>query len=412
MATIEYWVWLSQLNISPKAHAAVLREFGTAEKAFLSEPGSFLRKKGISAQEAEKLELRSLTEADEVLQRCREQEIRIIPYDAPEYPNRLREILAPPAVVYVKGSLPLLDECPVISVIGTRKASPYGVKMGERLAYEISRCGGTVVSLLSSGVDEAAARGALRSGKLCIGVLGTPHEQCRLPIAQDLEYRGVLISEYPPGRECSRHFFRERNRVAAGISDGVVVVEAPEKSGTRFFVSDAVEQGKDIFAVPGNADAENAAGTLALLKEGAKLVTGGAEVMEEYLLRYPDRITLNPEDEETETAPADTEVNADDVPEEKERERSAASGRQTGDPEKETAEAKRQCLLAQLQKLTDDQLKILGAIDPDSTHIDDITDRTGLSTARVLAQLTVLEIKGFVHRETGRRFALNITVVK
>ena len=235
MENIRYWVWLSQLNISPKARAAVMRMFENAEAAFHSKEGSFRKKRGISPQEAELLEARSLTGADEVLEQCEEQEISALPYDAPEFPERLRQIAVPPAVLYVKGVLPPIDLLPVISVIGTRKASPYGVKMGERLAYEISRCGGTVVSLLTSGVDEAAARGALRADKPCIGVLGTPHELCRMEIGRDLLRDGALISEYPPGKESSRHFFRERNRIAAGISDGVVVVEAPEKSGTRLF---------------------------------------------------------------------------------------------------------------------------------------------------------------------------------
>ena len=416
MESIRYWVWLSQLNISPKARAAVLRMFETPEAAFRSKGGSFRRQKGISPQEAELLEARSMTAVDEVLAQCEEQEIAVLPCDAPEFPERLRQIAMPPAVLFVKGTLPALDRIPVISVIGTRKASPYGVKMGERLAYEISRCGGTVVSLLSSGVDEAAARGALRSGRPCVGVLGTPHEQCRLEIAREILCSGALISEYPPGKECSRHFFRERNRVAAGLSDGVVVVEAPEKSGTRLFVNDAVDQGKDIFAVPGNADAENAAGTLALLKDGAKLVTCGAEVMEEYLLRYPDCIDLNPE-------PEDTEENAAQAPgetAEAEAGRSAAEERRAAPgaaPPAATgkdreAEAAERALREKLSQLTEDQLKIISAIDPGSTHIDDITDRTGLSTSRVLAQLTVLEIKGIVRREAGRRFALNITVEK
>ena len=413
MESIRYWVWLSQLNISPKARAAVMRMFETPEAAFQSKEGSFRKKRGISPQEAELLEARSMTEADEVLARCEEQEIAVLPYNAPEFPERLRQIAVPPAALYVKGVLPPLDLIPVISVIGTRKASPYGVKMGARLAYEISRCGGTVVSLLSSGVDEAAARGALRSGRPCLGVLGTPHEQCRLGIAGEILRSGALISEYPPGKECSRHFFRERNRIAAGLSDGVVVVEAPEKSGTRLFVNDAVDQGKDVFAVPGNVDAENAAGTLALLKDGAKLVTCGAEVMEDYLLRYPDCIDLDPELEET-TEKEETEPEAAGKADGNEAPvKDSRTAPPVADPAKPSdAEAAKQALLSRLSQLTDDQLKIITAIDPGSTHIDDITERTGLSTSRVLAQLTVLEIKGFVRREAGRRFALNITVEK
>ena len=172
--------------------------------------------------------------------------------------------------------------------------------------------------------------------------------------------------------------------------------------------------------MPGNVDAENAAGTLALLKDGAKLVTCGAEVMEDYLLRYPDCIDLDPELEETtekeETKPeAAWKAEGNEAPAKDTRTAPpAVDPAKPSDPEaaKQALLARLSQLTARLSQLTDDQLKIITAIDPGSTHIDDITERTGLSTSRVLAQLTVLEIKGFVRREAGRRFALNITVEK
>ena len=204
---------------------------------------------------------------------------------------------------------------------------------------------------------------------------------------------GAVISEYPPAKEQFRHFFRERNRVAAGLSDGVVVVEAPEKSGTRLFVTEAAEQGKDVFAVPGNADAENAAGTLNLLKEGAKLVTCGADVLEEYLLRFPELSTdiapVGPV-----AQPVITEQSAD-VPD----------AQAALPPEVKKGEPG---LREQLRNLSEDQLALIAAISPPSTHVDDIAARSGLPVARVLAQLTVLEIKGYVRREPGRHFSLNI----
>jgi predicted Rossmann fold nucleotide-binding protein DprA/Smf involved in DNA uptake len=162
----------------------------------------------------------------------------------------------------------------------------------------------------------------------------------------------------------------------------------------------------DTLTLKVDADAENAVGTLTLLKEGAKLVTDGAEVMEEYLLRYPDRINLNPEPaEDTEAVSAEQEKPETAVTQNENADRSKGAG-------ESATEFMDQTIRSQLARLTDDQLKIIMAIDPGSTHIDDITERTELSTARVLAQLTVLEIKGIVRRETGRRFALNITVEK
>ena len=392
MENIRYWVWLSQLNISPKARAAVMRMFESAEAAFHSKEGSFRKKRGISPQEAELLEARSLTGADEVLEHCEEQEISVLPYDAPEFPERLRQIAVPPAVLYVKGVLPPLDLLPVVSVIGTRKASPYGVKMGERLAYEISRCGGTVVSLLTSGVDEAAARGALRADKPCIGVLGTPHELCRLEIGRDILRDGALISEYPPGMAAQRSFFRERNRIAAGISVGVLVVEAPAKSGTRLFAEEAAEQGKELFAVPGCVNDENSAGTLAMLKEGAKLVTCGWDVMSEFQGLYPDKI----HPAESTAAPVITPSEEADEPVTGQKAVDKAGGEDYIDLEK------------QLAGLSEEQLKIIAAIDRNSSHIDDIVEATGLPVGKVLGSLTLLEVKGYIRRDAGKRITLKI----
>lgn len=420
---LKYWIWLSQLSISPKARAAVLHAFQTAEHAFFSKEGSFRSCRGISAREAELLEMRELSGVDAVLEACDRQGLRILSYPDPDYPEKLRQIYMSPVCLYIRGVLPPLDDHPVVSVIGTRKASPYGVKMGELFSAQIACGGGTVVSLLGSGVDESAARGALLSGHPCVGVLGTPHETCRIPISEDVVLNGVLISEYPPGMECSRRFFRERNRIAAGISDGVLVIEAPEKSGTRLFVEDAVEQGKDIFAIPGNVDSDNAVGTHRLIKEGAKLVTCGREVLEEYLSRYPGTVDLEAADcfsgrvkeqrQPDERMTSESDENADDLSAEiTERNGNAGpskpalietSGAQLSNPQK---------LHEQLAVLTEDQLRIIAAIDSSTTHVDDIVERSGLSVARVLAQLTVLEIKGYVHRETGRRFSLIIRTEK
>ena len=387
------WLWFSLLNLSPRAISAILREYGDAGQALAAEKDAFHGLSGITPREAEVLENRDLAAAEISLRRCREQKLRIIPVNDPAYPERLIQTAMPPAALYVQGELPDLDAAPVLAVIGTRRASAYGMKMSRELAFQISSGGGTVLSLLTPGADEAAAEGAIKAGRPCIAVLGTPHEACRWPLMPEVAKCGAVISEYPPAKEQFRHFFRERNRVAAGLSDGVVVVEAPEKSGTRLFVTEAAEQGKDVFAVPGNADAENAAGTLCLLKEGAKLVTCGADVLEEYLLRFPELDTDNaPAESAVQTVLADSFEERIDTP--------AA-------PTHEAMEAE-PGLRKQLQNLSEDQLAIVAAISPPSTHVDDIAARSGLPVARVLAQLTVLEIKGYVRREPGRHFSLNI----
>ena len=386
-----HWIWLSSMEISPRAKSALISHYGNASNVYAASDPELASVKGVGAREAILLKNRDLSEAEHIAEKCDAQAVTVLSIIDSEYPARLREIFAPPVVLYVLGQLPPVDELPVISVIGTRNASPYGVKMGRELAWQIACCGGTVLSLLTAGVDEAAAAGALLCDRPCLAVLGTPIDACRSRYLDQILEKGSVVSEYPPGMQQKKHFFRERNRVAAGLSVGVVVIEAPEKSGTRLFVTEAVEQGKDVFALPGNADAENAAGTIALLKEGATLVTSGKDVMEEYILRFPDVVSLK-------EPPRDPAPAADTG----ERE---TGGRRAKDREKDR---KAELYNERLKQLTEDQQSIILAIDASSTHIDDIIERTGLSTAKVLAQLTLLEIKGFVRREIGKRFSLNL----
>ena len=327
---------------------------------------------------------------ENILAECRRLDIRPVTMRDADYPRRLRNIFAPPAVIYVKGKLPELDDEAAIAVIGTRKASPYGLKMGSRLAYEIVKCGGIVVSGLTSGVDAAAARGALMADGVCIGVLGTSHEQEKGRLARDVAARGALISEYPPGTQPLRSHFRDRNRITAGIS----VVEAPEKSGALLFAAEANEQGKEIFAVPGNVDAPNSAGTISLMQEGAKPVRTGWDILCEFEALFPEKLQPAENVEMPDIGKNQAETG----------EIEAESGKKGIDKEKSRGYID---LKEQLAQLSEEQLRIISAIDKGASHIDDVIENTGLSTPKVLAQLTVLEIKGFIKREPGKRISLN-----
>ncbi len=395
MASIKYWVWLSaQTGVSPAAKAALLRHYGDAETAFFAPAGEFGRIKGISAGDAAVLESRDMSRVEDILAGCRQLDIRPVTMQDADYPERLRNIFAPPAVIYVKGKLPELDDEAAIAVIGTRKASPYGLKMGSRLASEIVRCGGIVISGLTSGVDAAAARGALLADGVCIGVLGTSHDMEKGSLARDVCVKGALISEYPPGTQPLRSHFRDRNRISAGLSVGVTVVEAPEKSGALLFAAEANDQGKEIFAVPGNADAPNSAGTIALMQEGAKPVRTGWDILCEFADLFPGKLRQAEIAEMPENGKNHAETG------EKEPE-----GAKKGiDKEKSRGYID---LKEQLARLSEEQLKIISAIDKGASHIDDVIENTGLSTPKVLAQLTVLEIKGFIRREPGKRISLN-----
>lgn len=388
MSVLKYWLWLSDAPVSTRAKAALIRCYGDGETAYFAPAGEFASLEHVTPAEAAILERRDLSRTDAISRACLEQNISIVTLQDAAYPKRLKSIYDPPVVLYVKGKLPAVDDNALVAVIGTRKASSYGLKMAQRLAFEVSKCGGIVVSGLTAGIDAQAAKGAMLAGAACVAVLGSSHEQSNSRITQDVELSGAVISEYAPGTIGRKSFFRDRNRIGAGLSVATVVVEAPAKSGALLFAQEAAEQGREVFAVPGNADSLNSAGTIDLLKSGAKPVTEGWDVLCEFVSRFPDKLH-----------PAEKEELPEPVSEEKPQDARAA---------KISSDERPAELKAQLDKLNEPQLKIITAIDSDTNHIDDIMEATGLSSSQVLTQLTLLEIKGYVHRLPGNRVALNM----
>ena len=405
-----YWLWLSTLaEVNLNAKAAVLEVFGSAEAAFFAPKGSFTGVEGITRRDAEALEQRDLTEARLIPERCEEEGISFLTLDDPRYPGRLKEIFAPPVVLYIKGKLPNLDAEVPVAVIGTRKATPYGIKMGRNIAYELSKCGSIIISGLTQGIDAAAAEGALAAGGTCIGVLGTPiraHSGLPARVCR----QGALVSEYAPGTVQRKTFFRARNRIAAGISVGVVVAEAPEKSGTRLFVAEALEQGKEIFAVPGNADSETSLGTIRFLREGAQLVTHGWEVAEELNASFPGVLNIEsratfpqfPDPEPMEKKPASgekkTEKKKDEHTEKQPKEESTSEKSK----KKRLDNVPPHCYIdisEKLSVLSETQQQVALAVLSGADSAEEIIGRTGLEAKAVLSALTMLEIRGVTKRD-------------
>lgn len=407
MAALKYWVWFASLEeLRATEKSAVLNAYGDPEAVFFAPKGDLNRVEGLRETAAEALEKRDLSAANRILAACEEEHIRVVPLCDALYPRRLRQIYAPPPVLYLRGRLCDLDEEAAIAVVGTRSATPYGLSVARELTGGIVRCGGAILSGLGSGIDGEAAKAALEAGGICVGVLGTSHREARGWLARQMADYGLLVSEYAPGTVSQRYFFRDRNRITAGLSVGALVVEAPAKSGALLFAEEAAELGREVFAVPGAVDAVNSVGTNNLIKDGAVPVTCAWDVMQDFAGLFPGKIrhaeskTAKPllqcAEERLAIKPAPPEV--------------AAEGPA---PDKKAVDSERQQDYIdwkdQLSSLSEDQLKIVSAIGKDASHIDDIVEETGLGAARVLAQLTVLEIKGFIRREAGRRVALNFT---
>ena len=243
-----------------------------------------LRQAGLTVAQIERLTAaRAGTQARDELARATRQGIELITLDDAGYPARLRTLADPPPVLYVQGTAPA--EEPAVAIVGARHASLYGVECAERLASDLAACGVTVVSGLARGIDAAAHRGALRAGGRTVAVLGSGLDRVYPPehaeLAAQVAARGALVSEFPFGTPPVSHNFPRRNRVISGLALGVVVVEAGHRSGALITADCALEQGNEVFAVPGPMRSPTSQGTHALLKQGARLVTGAEDILEE-----------------------------------------------------------------------------------------------------------------------------------
>lgn len=403
MSSLKYWLWLSDAaKLGVRAKEELLKHYGSPENMFSAPAGEFERLIGKKLEGLQELEKRDLSAALRIIDKCEEQGIRIISIQDAAYPGRLRNVYAPPSVLYVKGALPSVDDEVTIALIGTRSCTPYGLKMAEKLGSEIAECGGIVVSGLTMGIEAAGAEAALKAGGRVIGVLGTSHEEAKNRLAYDVAASGVLISEYPPGAESYRSNFRARNRISAGLALGVAVVEAPEKSNTRLFVAEAAEQGKEIFAVPGNADAYNCQGSNAMIKEGAIAVTDGWEIVREFAQLYPERVH-EPEKK--------TQPRPEPAPEAKPVTKAKSKPKdrpKVPAPTKKEIDKSRGAEYIDLRKLSESQQKIVSVMDKSAQHVDEIIARSGYAPARVLADLTLMQLQGYVTQDSGKRFTLNI----
>lgn len=402
---LEYWLWLAQQHaVNDRVKLALLRHFGSPEAVYAAEEELYLAVEGITPQMLEGLADKTLGLCQETLAQCEEKKISILTYEDAEYPSRLKNICDPPLVLYYKGTLPDFDNNPVIGVVGTRKPSAYGSSVARRLGLEISSCGGLVVSGAAAGIDGAAMNGALMAGFPAVGVLG-----CGLDIVYPrgnkelyaaTERYGCLLSEFEPGTAPMGWHFPKRNRIISGLSCGVVIVEAPEKSGALITANLALDQGRDVFAVPGNIDLPGFAGSNRLLREGAGAVSCGWDVMSEYQARFPDKIR-----KDTNSKPRKLPEMAEEKVAQKPQTPSSKLKSAQKNIDKPTA-APYIDLKNILQRLSADEQAIVSALEHGERLVDDVIAQTGISSGKFLGLLTMLELKGIIQRHPGKRISL------
>ena len=376
---LRYWIWLASLTgISEREKYRALAHFDSPEDCYYADAGAYAGMEDLRAEAVEALQDKNLEAAEEILNSCERRGISVLTFQDDGYPGSLRNIADPPLVLYYRGTLPDFDREAVIGVVGTRRASVYGLRAARQLGKELAGHGGLVVSGMAEGIDAAATWGALEANCPAVGILGSGvdvvYPKCNRDLFRKMEQEGCLISEYPPGTKPNRWQFPQRNRIISGLSCGVLVVEAPEKSGALITARQALEQGRDVYVVPGNIGVDTCRGSNALLRDGAAAVLSGWDIMEAYAYRYPDKIRR-----EIPILAQNTEKIAVDNP--------AAPSYSDVDKNADGPDAVEQTLLAALGR--EEQL------------IDTLIAKTALPSAEVLAALTMLEVQGLVTTRPG-----------
>ena len=355
---LAYWVGFSRVRgIGPARLRKLLDYFGSVEAAWHANPGELtaigLDKRAIVnlVQTRQQLDLAA------ELRQLEKQSITVLTWENADYPSLLRNIPDPPFVLYVRGELLPRDEW-ALAVVGTRSASVYGKEVTRTLAGGLAASGVTIVSGLALGIDTAAHRAALEAGGRTIAVLGCGvdivYPQRNIRLAREIAANGALVSEYPLGVRPDSGNFPRRNRIISGLSLGVLMVEGSEHSGARITMDYALEQGREALAVPGNIFSRGSKGTNRLIQQGAKLVTGIGDILEEL------NLTMVAQHTEAQAVIPDTPAEA----------------------------------------------AILKHLSAEPVHIDDLGQYTGLPAAELSSTLTMMELKGQVRQVGGMHYVI------
>lgn len=414
-----HWIWLStRPHISDRLKVELVRRFQDPETIYFADADSFSQVEGLSAEGMSALADKNLSDAEIILRDCRREALSILTYQDAAYPARLKNISDPPLVFYYKGRLPDFDALPLIGVVGTRKASAYGMTAAKKLGYQIARCGGIVVSGMADGIDGMATRGALTAGTPAIGILGCGADVVYPPVNrglfEDMEQYGCLLSEFAPGTPPYGRNFPKRNRIISGLSCGVLVVEAPEKSGALITAQQALDQGRDVFVVPGNIDVDTCVGSNRLLRDGAIAISSGWDIMSEYEQQFPNRVQKFDDPMRQSVVRNSSEFSAQtEKIQLKVAQKPQILGRNKVSKQNEDkkvidngAPSPYSDLEDKLPPLLPDEQKIVSALTKEPRPVDDVIAETGLPTARFLATLTLLQVKGIVRQHPGKRISL------
>jgi len=395
MTDVDYWLWLSLKKAMTASKMQKLFTFiPTPKKMYDMSKDELSTIKGFDKRTIAVLSDKRLDRVKEVKDLCRKYSIRILTFDSPNYPENLRQIPAPPYVLYTRNEKSInLNACIRIAIVGNRDSTDYGERIAHDFSYDLANNGIAVVSGMAKGIDSAAHRGCIDAGGLTVAVMGCgldmPYPKENKDLMEKIIKTGIAISEYPPKDEPLNWHFPQRNRIISGLSQGTLVVEAPRRSGSLITARYAIDQDRDLFAVPGDINKERSAGTNNLLKEFAIPATSARDIFDYYSFENYEIANI--------------------------KNLQKQSGLKTNDEYKED---KKEKIIKETKKsadlnsdfykdLSEEEKHIISKLSYNPVNFDELLNLTGLSASELATKITMLEIKGKLKTLPGKNFTLN-----
>ncbi len=378
METLLYLMWLHlKIKTLPLEAAKLLAFFGSPKAVYLATHEAYceygLSNKFLLRELADK----SLKVATTEIEKANALGIQLLGFGTENYPSILYEIPDPPLILYVKGDASVLHQRNTFCIVGTRKCTAYGMSASLGIAEQLARCGMVIVSGVALGIDSGAHRGAVRGGGKTIGIMGcgldieypAGNEEIRKAIIEN----GALISEFSLGTPPLGSNFPMRNRLLSAFSLGVAVMEAGERSGALITAKYAAEQGRDVFALPGNISSPMSSGTNALIRDGASLLCGADEILAEYILRYPQFFDFQEKNIEEPNAAIQIQIQTE---------------------------------ILQSPAVTGEEKQLYSVLKKEPLHINELARISNLDISKVQTFITMLQIKGKVKEHPGNYYSL------
>lgn len=397
----EYWMWMQTALGAGARVSEILAYFETPEELYLAGSNEWRLSGLFTEKRIQALKNSTPSQTAQIFNECKKCGYTIITPDSNLYPERFRNLSDMPLVLYGLGDCSVLKDQLSLGIVGTRNASDYGIETAQKLSYALAKGGATIVSGGALGIDSEAHAGAMLAKGRTMAFLGCGLSYKYLmenaPLRRAITRYGALFSEYAPLTAPSKRSFPIRNRLISGVALGIIVIEAGRKSGSLITASRALEQGKDVFAVPGDIIRSSFDGANHLIKNGAKPVLNAEDVLSEYDYRYGEHIKTEYLDISL------NEIKYVDYRKKKSPENPEVA-RKTEENITKTIPSVNEKKAP--SDVSEEALKVYRALSEEPTHIDDIIRATGMKMNVVLSALTELELEGAVEQVTGKKYKI------